>query len=98
MRDYSQDGDPYGIAVAYTSQSADDGLVASREVRVAGVDVRGNSLSVPRSLPTQAEAPPSSTCPLSGCLWEWAFLCLNGDDGKEDNDTDAGLAGGLRRV
>jgi glycosyltransferase involved in cell wall biosynthesis len=41
--DYSQSGDPYGIEKEYTAQSA-------------AVDVRGNSLTGPRSIPTQAEA------------------------------------------
>jgi hypothetical protein len=55
-RDYSQPGDPYGIA-EYTSQSADQDMVGpGRRDEASAVDVRGNSVFVPRSIPTQAEA------------------------------------------
>ena len=55
-RDYSQPGDPYGIS-EYTSQSADQDVAGShRRDEARAVDVRGNTLFVPRSIPTQAEA------------------------------------------
>lgn len=53
MRDHSQLGDPYGIAEEYTSQSFLPS--ASSPIKQEGLDVRGNALLVPRSLPTQAE-------------------------------------------
>lgn len=58
MRDYSQFGDPYGILEEYTAQSADrDVQVPYKSSGVAGSkDVRGNTILVPRGIPTQAEA------------------------------------------
>lgn len=57
LRDYSQEGDPYGIATEYTQQSADilSGASPSRSSS-ATVDVRGNSTCIARPVPTQAEA------------------------------------------
>lgn len=52
-RDYSQPGDPYGIAAEYTSQSAAE---PSRPMLDQSVDVRGNALCMPRGIPSQAEA------------------------------------------
>lgn len=57
-RDYSQDGDPYGITEEYTSQSAAMNILPNESgSRNSGVvDVRGNSATGSRSIPTQAEA------------------------------------------
>lgn len=56
-RDYSQDGDPYGIASEYTAQSPDQDSSGVVWKKSGGDrDVRGNSLIQPRSIPTQAEA------------------------------------------
>lgn len=55
-RDYSQPGDPYGIA-EYTAQSADqDTTSGKRSQGSSAVDVRGNEVLKPRGIPTQAEA------------------------------------------
>lgn len=71
-RDYSQDGDPYGIS-EYTAQSAHDTNLSPRleasiiefaelesersiETLRKMVDVRGNTLIAPRGIPTQKEA------------------------------------------
>jgi hypothetical protein len=55
-RDYSQDGDPYGIS-EYTAQSADQDVShAARRQHSDSVDVRGNESLPPRGVPTQAEA------------------------------------------
>lgn len=55
-RDYSQDGDPYGIRAEYTSQSADqDGDGPVWQKSGGDRDVRGNRLFVPRGIPTQEE-------------------------------------------
>ena len=58
MRDYSGGhGDPYGIRSGYTVQSADQYCKRVPWSTSSGVvDVRGNSLIVPRDLPTQEEA------------------------------------------
>lgn len=53
-RDYSQEGDPYGITAEYTSQSAVES--AAGRMTSGSVDVRGNTLLKPRTLPTQDEA------------------------------------------
>lgn len=56
MRDYSQPGDPYGVA-EYTSQSADQDLTGPVWQKSGGDrDVRGNTMFIPRGIPTQAEA------------------------------------------
>jgi hypothetical protein len=56
MRDYSQDGDPYGVS-EYTAQSADQDVAETLWRKSGGDrDVRGCSLVQPRSVPTQAEA------------------------------------------
>jgi len=57
-RDYSQDGDPYHIAEEYTSQSAEIEVKSNKSSphNSGVVDVRGNSATGPRSVPTQAEA------------------------------------------
>lgn len=56
-RDYSQDGDPYGIRAEYTSQSADQDVGGPVWKKSGGDrDGRGNRLFTPRSIPTQAEA------------------------------------------
>lgn len=55
-RDYSQPGDPYGLA-EYTSQSADQDVERAPRVAVDDlVDVRGNEMLPARNVPTQAEA------------------------------------------
>lgn len=54
LRDYSQPGDPYGIAVTYTHQSA--AAEARSSLASPDHDIRGNSLTRPRGIPTQAEA------------------------------------------
>jgi hypothetical protein len=54
MKDYSQIGDPYRIAAEYTAQSATTDVV--HPIQQVGLDVRGNQMLKPRSLPTQAEA------------------------------------------
>jgi hypothetical protein len=55
-RDYSQNGDPYGIHHEYTVQSAcGDDCDAVRAIP-SGVDVRGNTCVAPRPVPTQDEA------------------------------------------
>lgn len=57
MRDYSQANDPYGIWAEYTAQSADqDVTIHHRREAQSSTDVRGNSVCVPRGIPTQAEA------------------------------------------
>lgn len=54
-RDYSQLGDPYGLA-EYTEQSADTDVVRQERLPLSGqVDIRGNPVCVPRGIPTQAE-------------------------------------------
>jgi hypothetical protein len=50
-RDYSQEGDPYGIS-EYTGQSPVP--PTEKKVRPDG-DVRGNSVCKPRGVPTQEE-------------------------------------------
>lgn len=52
MRDYSQVGDPYGIAAEYASQSFAE---ASSPMRDSSTDVRGNAVLKPRGIPTQEE-------------------------------------------
>jgi hypothetical protein len=54
--DYSQSGDPYRIEQVYSSQSA--ASVASSPLRwtTGECDVRGNTATGPRGIPTQAEA------------------------------------------
>ena len=55
-RDYSEFGDPYGIA-EYTAQSADQDINhAARREHSEAVDVRGNESLPPRGVPTQDEA------------------------------------------
>lgn len=54
-RDYSQVGDPYGIAAQYTSQSAVGASAPGRD-RSGNFDLRGNTIVRPRGVPTQEEA------------------------------------------
>jgi hypothetical protein len=56
-KDYSQNGDPYGIAEEYTAQSAAVDLPTEPKCDKVGGDrdIRGNRLIQPRSVPTQAE-------------------------------------------
>jgi hypothetical protein len=51
--DYSQPGDPYGIEEEYSAQSAASS--ASSGGSSSG-DQRGNTVTAPRGIPTQAEA------------------------------------------
>lgn len=55
MSDYSQIGDPYGINDEYTAQSAHEGI-RTKQSESSAHDVRGNTVSQPRGIPTQAEA------------------------------------------
>lgn len=54
-RDYSDAEDRYGIS-EYTAQSADRDVVGPRRKSGGDRDARGNSLTQPRGIPTQAEA------------------------------------------
>lgn len=56
-RDYSQPGDPYGIAAEYTVQSPESADVNGPVWQKSGGDrdARGNRLLVPRGIPTQEE-------------------------------------------
>jgi hypothetical protein len=52
--DYSQKDDPYGIEAEYSAQSASD--AAYHSANNSCTDERGNTLTKPRGIPTQAEA------------------------------------------
>ena len=54
-RDYAEPGDPYGIS-EYTEQSADQDTARTISLRPTSTDLRGNTVVVPRSIPTQEEA------------------------------------------
>jgi hypothetical protein len=53
--DYAQPGDPYGIEAEYSAQSATDVATSPKPTTSGDVDKRGNTRTLPRSIPTQAE-------------------------------------------